>query len=381
MAAAADWSSLHQDLLSRIFLLIACLADRVRASAACKHWRRVALDDPPTLPWLLTPSTAGISCYRIFGGLDHPRPSIPGEVHGARFCGSFPGGWFVAAQHDWRAHALLNLRSGERVPLPGRVRIPLYPIVLKCPIVIRVAAMSAPPSSGACVVAALASGPTTLAFWRPGMDCWSQPPMGIVVPHNAQDLTYHDGWFWAITPAENLVCYKPEINDGDAASLTIRHLVYKSHGHGHHQMTTTTPTAPGEAVSRYLLPSASGADLLMVKRFVAPARGGATLRFEVFSLHKEQDGRSASWRSYPMSGRLLFVGRSCSKSFDTGHAGSPGYIYFLDDVYPRGPLSVLQQKVYPCVDTGAWDCSRQEIKRCLPCSPPSDSSPCIWYLH
>ncbi|XBI77889.1 hypothetical protein VPH35_087679 [Triticum aestivum] len=372
MAAAADWSSLQQDLLSRIFLLIACLADRVRASTACKHWRRVALDDPPTLPWLLTPSTAGISCYRILGGLDHPRPAIPGEVHGARFCGSFPGGWFVVAQRHWRAHALLNLRSGERVPLPDRVRIPLYPGVLKCPIVVRVAAMSAPPSSGDCVVAALTSGPTTLAFWRPGIDCWLRAPTGTLVPCDAQDLAYQDGWFWAVTPRDLLVCYKPETADGDGASLTIRHLVY-----GH----PTTPTAPGEAVSRYLLPSASGAHLLMVKRLVAPARGGATLRFEVFSLHKEQDGRSASWRSYPMSGRLLFVGRSCSKAFDTGHASSPGYIYFLDDVYPRGPRSVLQHKVYPCVDTGAWCCSRQEIKRCLPCSPPSDSSPCIWYLH
>lgn len=91
-AAAVDWSSLHQDLLSRIFLLIACLADRVRASTACKHWRRDALDNPPTLPWLLTTSTAGTSYYRIFGGLDHPRPSILGEVNGARFCGSFPDG-------------------------------------------------------------------------------------------------------------------------------------------------------------------------------------------------------------------------------------------------------------------------------------------------
>uniref|UniRef100_A0A8I6YCC0 Uncharacterized protein n=1 Tax=Hordeum vulgare subsp. vulgare TaxID=112509 RepID=A0A8I6YCC0_HORVV len=83
-----------------------------------------------------------------------------------------------------------------------------------------------------------------------------------------------------------------------------------------------------------------------------------------------------------MTGQLLFVGRACSKAFDTGNAGSPGYIYFLNDVYPGGPHIVLQQNEYPCADAGAWSYSvRHKIERCLSLAPPSDTSPCIWYHH
>ncbi|KAI4992387.1 hypothetical protein ZWY2020_051804 [Hordeum vulgare] len=152
---------------------------------------------------------------------------------------------------------------------------------------------------------------------------------------------------------------------------TIRHHDYELDGH-------RTQAAPREIVSRYLLPSASDADLLMVKRYFVPARGG-TSRFQVFRL---QEGPPASWRLYQMTGQVLFVGRACSKAFDTGHAGSPGYIYFLDDVYPGGPHSVLQQNEYPCADAGGWRYSVPgEIEHCLPWAPASDTSPCIWYHH
>ncbi|KAI4992389.1 hypothetical protein ZWY2020_051806 [Hordeum vulgare] len=364
MAAAAG---LHQDILARIFLLLSCIADCVRASTVNKHWRRVALQNPSQLPWLLRPSTARTDSYRIFGGLDDPRPPLFDLGRGPRFCGSAPGGWFVISsrQQQWRGHGLLNLRTGERVALPDRVRIPLDSGVITCPMMIRAAVMSAAPPSAACFVAAITSSQTNMAFWRPGMDCWLSAPVGPT-PRNAQDLTYHDGWFCAVDSDDGLVSYKPEIG-ADGSSLTIRHHDYKLVGH-------RTQAALGEIVSRYLLPSASGADLLMVKRYVAPAKGG-TWKFQVYRL---QEGQPASWGLYQMTGQVLFVGRACSKAFDMGHAGCPGYIYFLDDVYPGGPHSVLQQNEYPCADTGGWRYSVPgEIEDCLPWAPPSDTSPCI----
>ncbi|XP_044948320.1 uncharacterized protein LOC123397857 [Hordeum vulgare subsp. vulgare] len=368
MAAAAG---LHQDILARIFLLLSCIADCVRASTVNKHWRRVALQNPSQLPWLLRPSTARTDSYRIFGGLDDPRPPLFDLGRGPRFCGSAPGGWFVISsrQQQWRGHGLLNLRTGERVALPDRVRIPLDSGVITCPMMIRAAVMSAAPPSAACFVAAITSSQTNMAFWRPGMDCWLSAPVGPT-PRNAQDLTYHDGWFCAVDSDDGLVSYKPEIG-ADGSSLTIRHHDYKLDGH-------RTQAALGEIVSRYLLPSASGADLLMVKRYVAPAKGG-TWKFQVYRL---QEGQPASWGLYQMTGQVLFVGWACSKAFDMGHAGNPGYIYFLDDVYPGGPHSVLQQNEYPCADTGGWRYSVPgEIEDCLPWAPPSDTSPCIWYHH
>ncbi|KAM3253523.1 hypothetical protein ACQJBY_047546 [Aegilops geniculata] len=384
MAAPRPWSSLHLDLLSRIFLLLSCVADRVRASAVNKHWRRVALQNPSPLPSLLMPSTARTEIYRIFGGFADPRPPLATEGRGERFCGSAPGGWFVVASPHWRGHALLNLRTGERVPLPDRVRIPLESGHITCPMMIRAAAMSAAPPSGACFIAAMTSSQTNMAFWRPGMDRWLSAPVGRKPPEprDAQDLTFHDGWFCVVDSDDDLFCYRTEIapavaGDG-GSSLTIHHIAYKIRRHP--LMATTEPE---EIVSRYVLPSASGADLLMVWRFISPARGG-TWRFQVFRLQKPQDGLPACWRSYQMSGQVLFVGRACSKAFDRGHARSPGYIYFLDDVYPGGPDRVLQQNKYPCADASGWRYSvpdEIEIERCLPSAPPSDTSPCIWYHH
>ena len=109
-AAAADWTNLHQDLLTHIFLLLTCITDRVRFSTICKHWRSVALHNPAPspLPWLLMPSTAVTSCYRIFGGFSNPTPSLAEHPVGARFCGSFPGGWFVVALEKIRGHAQIG---------------------------------------------------------------------------------------------------------------------------------------------------------------------------------------------------------------------------------------------------------------------------------
>ncbi|KAM0857390.1 hypothetical protein ACQ4PT_048506 [Festuca glaucescens] len=378
MAVAADWTNLHQDLLTRIFVLLSCITDRIRFSAMCKHWCSVALQSPSPLPWLLMPSTAVTSCYRIFGGFSDPRPSLADHPRRARFCGSFQGGWFVVALEQIRGHALLNLRSGERVQLPDRVRlrdrfsmkhvddIHLKDYTRKCPVFIRAATMAAAPPAGpgasACVVAALTTGQTNIAFWPPGMDCWSTTKTEL--RGDAQDLTFHDGWFYTVTPRDELFGYK--LSNHKDGTIKVRG----------HEITLPelwqAPLASGEIVARYLLSSASGEDLLMVKRYVAvPGLHAAT----------ERSGLACR-RFYRMWGQVLFVGRGCSKAFDTGNR-QPSCVYFLDDVY-RGPMSVLQQDQYLCTDTGSLSCLPKypdEINRCLPQEPSSDSSPWIWYLQ
>ncbi|KAM0826867.1 hypothetical protein ACQ4PT_068575 [Festuca glaucescens] len=387
MAAAADWTNLHQDLLTRIFLLLSCITDRARFSAMCKHWRSFVLQNPTLLPWLLMPSTAVTSCYRIFGGFSDPRPSLADHPHGARFCGSFQGGWFVVALEQIRGHALLNLRSGERVQLPDRVRlrdrfsmkvddIHLKDYTRKCPVFIRATTMSAAPPTGggggtaAYVVAALTTSQTNIVFWRPGMDFWST--MKTELRGDAQDLMFHDGWFYAVTPREELFRYKVS-NHKDGAIKVRGHEITLSE-------SWQAPLASGEIVARYLLPSASGEDLLMVKRYIHPAKG--TWRFQVFTLLQKESGLACR-RFYRMWGQVLFVGRGCSKAFDTGNR-QPGCVCFLDDVYRGGPMSVLQQDHYRCIDTGSFCCLPKypdEINRCLPQEPSSDSSPWIWYLQ
>ncbi|XP_051212557.1 uncharacterized protein [Lolium perenne] len=373
MAAAADWTNLHQDLLARIFVLLSCITDRVRFSAMCKHWRSVALQSPSPLPWLLMPSTAVTSCYRILGGFSDPRPSLADYPRGARFCGSFPGGWFVVALEHIRGHALLNLRSGERIQLPDRVLLREQGFTKKCPVFLRVATMSAAPPGGACVVAALTTGATNIAFWRPGMDCWSTTATRL--SGKAEDLTFHDGRFCAVNPSGELFRYKVENDLDEDGAIKVQ-------GQELNLLESPeAPSVPGEIVSRYLLPSASGADLLLVKRYVHPKIG--TWRFQIFTLIQKRSGLACR-RFYRMWGHVLFVGRGCSKAFDTGN-NQPGYIYFLDDVYYGGPMSVLQQDHYHSTDTGSFcplpKSSDRHISRCLPQGPTSDSSPWIWYLQ
>lgn len=65
----AAWSRLNQQMLSCIFLLLACIADRVRFSANNEQWRRIALQhNPLLLPWLVMTCEAWTSCYWILGG-------------------------------------------------------------------------------------------------------------------------------------------------------------------------------------------------------------------------------------------------------------------------------------------------------------------------
>ena len=89
---------------------------------------------------------------------------------------------------------MLNLRTGERIALPDGVCILINSDDIRCTMMICAAAMSAAPSSGACVVAAITSNKTNMAFCRTGMECWTSLPAEMTAPPNAQDLTYyHDG--------------------------------------------------------------------------------------------------------------------------------------------------------------------------------------------
>ncbi|CAM0904906.1 unnamed protein product [Alopecurus aequalis] len=200
------------------------------------------------------------------------------------------------------------------------------------------------------------------------MDCWSATNTELC--GDAEDLTFHDGLFYVITPREELFRYKASNHADGTIKVRSQDMTMSESWQGQ--------LASGEIVARYLLPSASGEDLHMVKRYVHPMKG--TWRFQVFTLLPKQGG-TACRRFYPMWGQVLFVGRGCSRAFDTGNR-QRGCVYFLDDVYRGGPMSVLQQDKYLCTDTGSFCClpkKPDEIIRCLPRELASDSSPPIWY--
>ncbi|KQJ93710.1 uncharacterized protein LOC112271515 [Brachypodium distachyon] len=402
MASAFEtWASLNQDVLGRIFRSLPTLTDRVYASAVCKHWRFVAVqteNQPAELPWLLMPSTGRTFHFRVFGGSTHQENSEHVPV-GARFCGSFPGGWFVVQLHAPRGrYALLNVPSGNQIALPDNMEAPvrsnsgiqhsnLYPVLA-----IHAAVLSAAPTpDGAYIVAALTSGKTNVAFWRPGMAHWS-PPLHTEVGRRASwademiPTATEDGFmedvvhyrrgdfecFYVLTSTEFVYNYEPVITEDGA--LTMRR-------------TCTAPTARmfrgvggagAGSIARYLV--VSGKDLLIVRRFASLPVAPNVIRLHVVRLQDRQGARYTlnCWDMPP--GQLLFLGRGCSRAYTTGVYTKPGgYIYFLNAEKFPGSTTIG----YHCSDTGRCDYRRLEleIQRVLPRGPASNCSPWIWFFH
>ncbi|XP_010236300.1 uncharacterized protein LOC104583954 [Brachypodium distachyon] len=407
--APLPWASLDQEALGRIFRSLPSFTDLASASQVCRHWRSVALlrenQPQPALPWLLMPSTASTSHFRLFGRTTHhTTPHVP---VGARFCGSFPGGWFVVALRQappGGRYALLNLHSGEQIALPDNMGAPvksstgiqhysIYPVVA-----IHAAALSAAPTpDGAYIVAALTSSQTNIAFWRPGMAHWSPPlhtevdrraswankmiptatedgSMEDVVHYRRRDLER----FCVLTSTERLFFYEPVITADGTLTMrrTVRIRMFQAVG--------LTPAGSGEIVARYLV--VSGEDLLIVRRYaslpVAPDRIG----LHVFTLREEgQPQDSCLWRncsSLDLRGKVLFLGRGCSRAYTyttAVHRHPGGYIYLLD----AERFHDLTAVDYRCSDTGRCDYRRflLEIRRVLPRGPASDCSPWIWFFH
>ncbi|TKW15791.1 hypothetical protein SEVIR_5G261301v4 [Setaria viridis] len=365
---AASWSELPSELLGVVFLDLRCLADRVYFAAVCRSWRSAARarasagTPPPQLPWLLLLPSAGAPCFvSPLAGSARRRLSLPYGAHGARLCGSHPSGWLAVAANGWRAYALVNVFSRAWAPLPDRMRVPRHGITT-C-LVVRAVALSAPPTSRACVAAALVCGVSNLAFVRPTMDRhWvaSEPVHGL------QDILYHDGevvrGFHAVTSDEAVTVFVQEGAPG-ALALTMARRSYRM------QRRPNAPAPSPSSVSRYLVES-RGKLLMVVRHFPSTQHGGgaaAARGFEFLELEVQDlpsGGHAASWVELDggLDGRVIFLARGCSRALEASQFG--GFqegIYFLDDTGFDISLALSCGGNFPCSDVGWY--SGREIMR------------------
>uniref|UniRef100_A0ACD6A9Y4 Uncharacterized protein n=1 Tax=Avena sativa TaxID=4498 RepID=A0ACD6A9Y4_AVESA len=361
------WDELTGDLLNKIFALIPSATDRARASAVCRHWRDTAKANPPLLPWLLMPSGAGVSYYKIFeGSLLELAGAVAANAAGARFCGSFPGGWFVVARQEAPHHALINLQSGRVFVLPDLLRLHGAADV---PVVIQASTVLAPPVDDGgcckCTIAAITSGQTPIAFWRTGMSFWT-PPLPTAVEDRpgwramlpatmVEDIIYNDGCFVVLTRDERVLCYMPV--DAQDGMLTMKL----------QQVDAFVPAAaPNEPVAaRYLLVSSSGRLLLMVRRIQVHDE----LRFEITCRHQ------GSWLNLrALHNQALFLARGCSRAVETS---LPARIFYVDDAL------LFQEGVdsFQSTDTGLYIHQPQRTVRCLPSREQSGSSQWTWWIR
>lgn len=121
-------AALGIDLIRVIASQYPCLFPRLVMSAGCRLWRTAIFNygpvrSPlPSLPILLVPrSEPPSACCLLCGGERHDI-QLPDDALRARFLGSWPGGWVFLALGQTEGHTLINLRSGERIPLPDTMR-------------------------------------------------------------------------------------------------------------------------------------------------------------------------------------------------------------------------------------------------------------------
>lgn len=398
-APPPPWAELPSDIVAEIARRLACLADRVHMSTMCRGWRagwRAASRLPPRtpqLPWLLLPyrrtrilpphiaRRASFFCVLCS---DTHRVRVMPDTGGARYFGSYDGGWLFLAHGQANGHALINLHSDRRILLPD-VRVWDWQAVPSPkPMVILAATLSSPPVPfDRCVGAAIivTTDLPPIMFWRMGHQMEVElSPTALAIAFTSlepEDVIYYNGAFHFLTQGENVLVFTPEFGE-ELVSLEIRgaRLCFLAPEHQYDQYVD----------ARYLVESRG--ELLMVVR-CTPHPGLPTSLFRVFQMTRLEmpDGEVRySWTElHGLDGRMLFVRRGCSRSFEV--ADFPEFkdgVYFSDEGTCYNVWMMFDDhsdRQYTCSDNGNWSEPPPHAHRWFPEQPPSNYSSPVWFLH
>ncbi|CAM0871489.1 unnamed protein product [Alopecurus aequalis] len=315
------------------------------------------LPDPTTVPLHVLPrrgSTRRASFYCVLGNGDTHDHRIGDDTAGARFFGSYDGGWLLLAHGQTNRHALLNLHTDRRLFLPdyaycvrGGVWTP-YPSPSLPP------RFSSPPGRNArCFGAAIVGSPCGIscpqvAFWS--MEGAGDRPVAVAVGFigsprcRLEDVIHHKGAFHFLTSAGHVNVYDIfglQEEEGIHFRVSAHHQCYFTQG--------APRNSSVRVAARYLVESRG--ELLMVVKFATLSPGWVlqTGAFQVYRATQHLTGAGLvqlAWSELPsLDGRMLFVARGCSRAYEV--ADFPGFgfrdgIYFLDD-WKSADLDVVSQ--------------------------------------
>uniref|UniRef100_M8APU3 KIB1-4 beta-propeller domain-containing protein n=1 Tax=Aegilops tauschii TaxID=37682 RepID=M8APU3_AEGTA len=338
----------------------------------------------------------------------------------ARAIGSYDGMWAFLALSSKEGHVLLNVRTGERIPLPdidfGRVstrcravrdddgvvqsyRWLLFRGPRRSVMMLAATLSSAPAVDGKCIAGAILNvhGPKGVdkwryvCFWRLASQTAIQSPeeCSELVGWSAQDIAYFDGRFFVLTKGENLRAYTV-LDEPDpliGGDLGTRCAFYYT-GRG-------DTAAYAEPRAGYLVESRG--ELLMVAKEWMPD-DGATTCVRLFALTPVADPDpelSLAWTAIgSLDGRLLGVGPGCSRAYECADFPSGCVeegVYFLDDrtyyneTYYE-PFFPMQSNPgeFACADNGRCCLLPARPEHCFPMKPGEGSfsaySPPVWLL-
>uniref|UniRef100_A0A0E0G9C8 KIB1-4 beta-propeller domain-containing protein n=1 Tax=Oryza nivara TaxID=4536 RepID=A0A0E0G9C8_ORYNI len=379
----ALWCDLNADVLRLVHKRLPCLVDRRNMRRACKSWRAaVAAPAPPQqrpVPWILVPSAGGPTFSCAVGGCRRHDFGVPDYAREARYFGTYSGGWLFLNFGNTRGHGrhvLLSLRTKYRIGLPGIVYLHLNPEFIRDMVMIA-ATLSSPPEDEHCIGAAISSywppgmnGARVHAFWRMRRQVAVMPTAieGVIGPI-LEDVIHHKEAFYFLTAQEHLHVFAlPEFRVNRRGHLHIAPMEIRSFPHDGRDYD-------GRAVSRYLVESRE--NLLMVVRFVSdppqmPPRTSAFKVFEMVELPINNGEARYAWNELEsLGGRMLFVARGCSKSYEVADYPGLGFsagVYFLDDGRIYDEFTVLDDTArrYPCRDSGKWLLGAAEADNFLP---------------
>uniref|UniRef100_I1R5Y2 KIB1-4 beta-propeller domain-containing protein n=1 Tax=Oryza glaberrima TaxID=4538 RepID=I1R5Y2_ORYGL len=324
------WADLPIHIVRGIASRLLCKIDRRFGEGVCRSWREAFLQvgpPPPPLP-LLVVANAGEHAFHCVPSnwRTHPIPiPMPRFAH-HRYFGSYDGGWLFLSISQSSRHGLHNINKNVnskrfRFSLPDQRLYQIRPTTAEADkfIVIVAATLSCQPTEPGCVAAGI-------------IDLHSFPdhPSG----HGA-------GAFLFLTNGEHIREFPQPIFPPPGTAKRVRNeLYFKPRG---------DDGGGGRPVlARYLVESRD--ELLMVVRL-------GTLEH--------------SWiKLADLGGRMLFVGRGCSRSYEAadGYPGMEG-VYFLDDrsFYDRTTVFKNDDKrKYHRSDIGKWSGSPPQVRHCLP---------------
>uniref|UniRef100_A0A0D9WK26 KIB1-4 beta-propeller domain-containing protein n=1 Tax=Leersia perrieri TaxID=77586 RepID=A0A0D9WK26_9ORYZ len=400
------WANLPGAVLFEIVRRIPCAFERIHMRAVCAAWHQALqqfeIQPPPPLPGILLlrddrPTFSCIAAASGGGGGDWctHRVYVPDAYLHARYFGSYDGSWLFLSIGQHNGHGLFNLRNlqgiglHEFVPfvLDGRLFgadiLTVAATLLPCPIVSE--------SIGAGVFTiAPPPPPPPLNCSRYNFSCWKNGSAAInIIGSDAllpfpgvEDVIYHDMAFRFLSPDETIlwceatVSLAPDMPEGRVDVVTEK-------------MEITRLDADGRCdskcfVARYLVESRGR--LLMVARLALHPQSPA-FAFRVFQLNEgeEADEDRYTWEELPaLDGRMLFVGRGCSRSYEAAdYPGLEAGVYFLDDRshhIPNIPFQNAHERQYLCSDNGKWSGTPPQIRLYAPDPGPSNYSPPVWLI-
>ncbi|KAF0927039.1 hypothetical protein E2562_029260 [Oryza meyeriana var. granulata] len=306
---------------------------------------------PPQLPFLILPWRKeqlvypyGVRIPTLFCIVDnqvHPIHKLPRT----RCFGSYDGGWLFIANGQKDEHELLNLYTMRSITIPNTATTwdektisltllaatlstapppmigPVAPLDLRC--------------AGAAIVSTfpdvtIPSPRIVLWFVGEGEPYYLSAPAYSSYPYVVVDVIYRDGAFRFLTEREYVLEVTTTFDEERRLSAVVEKPVFfEERGRDDDH----------DVQGRYLVESRG--ELLMVVRLPSRESPGTTFAFRVFQMqqlnhqqpsHPMATARGA-WTTLPdLDGRILFVGRGCSRSYEVADfPGSKEGIYFLDD--------------------------------------------------